>query len=92
MMPPKAPQGPQPTPLERLEKLARDAEAAETAVREGRRVDMRAMDADSQLLHKLLKGKQDPALQPALMQAISALERLTSTLETQLETLKAKKP
>ncbi|MBU6234456.1 MAG: hypothetical protein KGQ41_01310 [Alphaproteobacteria bacterium] len=73
----------------RLEKLISDVEKAEEAVKAGKRVDMRAMDSESLAIHKILKTKPDASLQPVLMRAITALERLTSTLESHVDTLKA---
>ena len=80
-----------PTIQQRLDALITKVEEAETKVREGKRVDMRAMDAESLALHKLLKAKPDASLQPTLKRAISALERLTHTLEDHLVDLKNKK-
>ncbi len=82
---------PQKSPQQRLEALIESVEKAEAAIHAGKRIDMRAMDAESLALHKLLKAKPDASLQPTLMRAVSALERLTQTLERHVESLKGSK-
>lgn len=78
-------------PIEqRLEKLIADVQNAEAEVRAGRRIDMRKMDAESDALYKILKAKPDQSLQPTLMRAVAALERLTAALEDHVETLKTR--
>lgn len=79
---------PQKSPQKRLEELIAKVEKAEQDVLAGKRVDMRALDAESLSLHKQLKAKPDAALQPLLMRAINALERLTATLENHVATLR----
>ncbi|NBX66015.1 MAG: hypothetical protein EBQ96_03360 [Proteobacteria bacterium] len=74
---------------ERLEALIEGVEKAEADVKAGKRVDMKMLDKESITLHKELKAKPDPALQPTLMRAISALERLTATLEQHVANLKS---
>lgn len=78
------------SPKDRLEALIAGVEKAENDIRAGKRVDMKALDKESLTLHKELKAKPDASLQPTLMRAISALERLTATLETHLADLKSK--
>lgn len=77
------------TAQQRLEALLAKIEAAEHDVRHDRPVDMRPLDAESLAIHKQLKGRPDPAIQPVLARTITALERLTRALEDRLETLKS---
>lgn len=76
---------------QRLEELIAKIEKAETAVRDGYRIDMRAMDAESLAIQKALKLKPDASLKPLLQKAVSALERLTAALEDRVSDLKTKK-
>lgn len=82
---------PKATHQERLEALITGVEQAEADIRAGKRVDMKALDKESLSLHKELKAKPDASLQPTLMRAISALERLTATLENHVADLKSKR-
>jgi hypothetical protein len=76
----------------RLQDFLVKIEDARARVEAGGHVDMRALDAESLAIHKLLKGKPDVGLQPTLARVISAIERLTIALEQQVETLKSKRP
>jgi hypothetical protein len=76
----------------RLQDFLVKIEQAQERVRGGATVDMRALDAESIAIHKLLKGKPDAGLQPLLGRVISALEQLTQLLEQHVETLKSKRP
>ena len=80
------------TPIQRLTALTAKIEAAHDAVAAGKRIDMAALDAESLAIYKQIKsGKPSADLQDALKDSIRALERLTSALETRVETLKNQK-
>jgi hypothetical protein len=76
----------------RLQDFLVKIEDARARVEAGGHVDMRALDAESIAIHKLLKGKPDAGVRPLLGRVISALEQLTQLLEQQVETLKSKRP
>lgn len=75
----------------KLEDLIAKIEAAERFVRDGKTVDLRALDMESLAIAKALKSRPDAAVKPLLSKAVSALERLTAALEDQVARLKAGK-
>jgi hypothetical protein len=72
----------------RLEDLIARIEAAAQMVRDGRRIDMKPIDAESVAIAKVLRGKPDASLKPLLSKAVLAIERLTHALEDQVAALK----
>lgn len=75
----------------RLENLIARIEAAETSVRGGKAVDLRALDTESIAIQKALKLKPDASVKPLLMRAVSAIEKLTAAMEDRVADLKSKK-
>ena len=80
-----------PTIHDRLEELIARIEAATNFVRDGKRVDMKALDAESLAISKILKTKPDATTKPLLSRTVLAIERLTHALEDRVSTLKDKK-
>jgi hypothetical protein len=74
----------------RLEDLISRIEAATSFVRDGKRIDIKSLDAESLALSKMLKSKPDATIQPLLSKAVLAIERLTFALEDQVQSLKDK--
>lgn len=75
----------------KLEDLIAKIEKAEQAIRDGYRIDMRALDQESIAITKALKAKPDATLKPLLQKAVLGLERLTMALEDRVSDLKSKK-
>ncbi len=84
---------PRPTPSahDRMEALIAKIEEATAVTQNGRRIDIRSLDAESAALAKMLKGKPDETIKPLLARAVLAIERLTHALEDQVAALKDKK-
>ena len=75
----------------RLETLIENIDRAEAAVRDGYRINIRLLDAESLAITKALKARPEAALQPLLRKTVLSIERLTHALEDRAAELKARK-
>lgn len=82
---------PGPGAHERLEALIVKIEAATAFVQNGRRIDIKSLDAESLSIAQALKARPDETVKPLLARAVLAIERLTFALEDQVKALKDRK-